>query len=178
MNRHRASQNRHNRPGQSRPQIATTPTIQQVVPGAAVSIVLKEDQPTGRETQGVVQDLLTRGNHPRGIKVRLQDGQVGRVQRIVSGDLVAPSVSENDRTSIIAPRQRREWKNKDIRLDDHPELPPARTLADFLPSAANVPADATGHSNGLTSEGAVKCPFCEFRGDEVAVSHHVDEHLD
>ncbi|KAH9213939.1 hypothetical protein DL95DRAFT_390063 [Leptodontidium sp. 2 PMI_412] len=62
----------------------SVPTIQQVVPGAPVSIVLKVDQPTGRQVQGTVAELLTRGNHPRGIKVRLQDGRVGRVQRMAS----------------------------------------------------------------------------------------------
>ncbi|ROW15009.1 hypothetical protein VPNG_03481 [Cytospora leucostoma] len=61
------------------------PTISQVVPGATVNIVLKADQPTGRTVQGVVKDLLTRGNHPRGIKVRLADGRVGRVQTMASG---------------------------------------------------------------------------------------------
>jgi uncharacterized repeat protein (TIGR03833 family) len=60
------------------------PTIQQIIPGAPVSIVLKVDQPTGNEVQGIVAELLTQGNHPRGIKVRLQDGRVGRVQRMVS----------------------------------------------------------------------------------------------
>jgi uncharacterized repeat protein (TIGR03833 family) len=56
------------------------PTTTQVVPGALVNIVLKADQPTGRTIQGTVSQLLTRGNHPRGIKVRLTDGSVGRVQ--------------------------------------------------------------------------------------------------
>ncbi|KAE9377594.1 hypothetical protein N431DRAFT_434775 [Stipitochalara longipes BDJ] len=60
------------------------PNISQVVPGAPVSIVLKVDQPTGNEVQGIVAELLTQGDHPRGIKVRLQDGRVGRVQRMVS----------------------------------------------------------------------------------------------
>lgn len=60
------------------------PNISQVVPGAPVSIVLKADQPTGNEVQGIVAELLTRGDHPRGIKVRLKDGRVGRVQRMVS----------------------------------------------------------------------------------------------
>lgn len=60
------------------------PNISQVIPGAPVSIVLKVDQPTGNEVQGIVAELLTRGDHPRGIKVRLQDGRVGRVQRMVS----------------------------------------------------------------------------------------------
>jgi uncharacterized repeat protein (TIGR03833 family) len=54
-------------------------------PGQAVMIVLKRDQRTGRLTKGVVRDLLTRSAfHPHGIKVRLVDGQVGRVKEIVS----------------------------------------------------------------------------------------------
>jgi uncharacterized repeat protein (TIGR03833 family) len=51
--------------------------------GVAVDIVLKKDQPTGKLTQGIVKDILTNSAvHPRGIKVRLQDGQIGRVQVI------------------------------------------------------------------------------------------------
>lgn len=54
-----------------------------VRPGISVSIVLKKDQKTGKLTQGIVKDILTKSaNHPHGIKVRLQDGQVGRVQEI------------------------------------------------------------------------------------------------
>jgi uncharacterized repeat protein (TIGR03833 family) len=53
-------------------------------PGLRVAIVLKQDQRTGRQTIGVVKDLLTNSNfHPHGIKVRLIDGQVGRVQEIL-----------------------------------------------------------------------------------------------
>ena len=53
-------------------------------PGMAVLIVLKEDQPTGRLTRGIVRDILTNSpRHPHGIKVRLQTGQVGRVKQIV-----------------------------------------------------------------------------------------------
>ncbi|OIN66329.1 hypothetical protein BLD48_11435 [Exiguobacterium sp. KRL4] len=49
--------------------------------GQHVSIVLKQDQRTGKRTEGIVKDLLTKSpNHPHGIKVRLEDGQVGRVQ--------------------------------------------------------------------------------------------------
>jgi uncharacterized repeat protein (TIGR03833 family) len=55
-----------------------------VKPGARVYIVLKEDQRTGRLTEGVVKDLLTNAPvHPHGIKVRLEDGQVGRVKEIL-----------------------------------------------------------------------------------------------
>ena len=49
--------------------------------GSEVSIVLKKDQRTGKLTDGVVKDILTKSpTHPHGIKVRLTDGQVGRVK--------------------------------------------------------------------------------------------------
>jgi len=52
-------------------------------PGLSVAIVLKQDQRTGKLTRGVVKDILTNSAfHPHGIKVRLVDGQVGRVQHI------------------------------------------------------------------------------------------------
>jgi uncharacterized repeat protein (TIGR03833 family) len=55
--------------------------------GLKVAIVLKQDQRTGRQTTGVVKDLLTNSSHhPHGIKVRLTDGQVGRVQEILKED--------------------------------------------------------------------------------------------
>jgi uncharacterized repeat protein (TIGR03833 family) len=55
-----------------------------IVPGIEVNIVLKKDQRTGKLTRGIVKDLLTKSPvHPRGIKVRLVDGQVGRVQEIL-----------------------------------------------------------------------------------------------
>ena len=54
-------------------------------PGISVDIVLKKDQQTGKLTRGIVKDILTNSaTHPHGIKVRLQDGQVGRVQSIVA----------------------------------------------------------------------------------------------
>ena len=54
-----------------------------IQPGMAVSIVLKQDQRTGKLTTGIVQAILTKSpTHPHGIKVRLTDGQVGRVQKI------------------------------------------------------------------------------------------------
>lgn len=54
-----------------------------VQPGQKVQIVLKQDQRSGKLTAGVVQNILTPGaNHPHGIKVRLADGQVGRVKVI------------------------------------------------------------------------------------------------
>jgi len=56
-----------------------------IKPGLEVKIVLKQDQRTGKLTQGIVQKLLTNSpNHPHGIKVRLESGEVGRVKEIIS----------------------------------------------------------------------------------------------
>ena len=52
--------------------------------GIEVYIVLKKDQRTGKLTRGVVKDVLTKSAfHPHGIKVRLDDGQVGRIKQII-----------------------------------------------------------------------------------------------
>ena len=57
-----------------------------IAPGLRVAVVLKQDQRTGRLTEGVVQDILTNSpSHPHGIKVRLESGLVGRVKRILAG---------------------------------------------------------------------------------------------
>ena len=51
--------------------------------GLKVSVVLKQDQKTGKLTEGIVRNILTKsGSHPHGIKVRLENGLVGRVKAI------------------------------------------------------------------------------------------------
>ena len=51
--------------------------------GSMVDIVMKKDQKSGKLTRGLVKDVLTNSNfHTRGIKVRLEDGNIGRVQKI------------------------------------------------------------------------------------------------
>lgn len=55
-----------------------------VKPGQLVNIVLKKDQRTGELTEGIVRNILTSAPyHHRGIKVRLDDGQIGRIQEIL-----------------------------------------------------------------------------------------------
>ena len=154
---------------------SNVPTTQQVLPGTAVSIVLKADQPTGREVQGVVQDLLTRGNHPRGIKVRLRDGRIGRVQRM-AGD-----VSHSAGSALTTPIPGSIHSSKPVhKPEDHLSEPPPRSLADFLPSEPNCRAElpsAQRERHTFSTANAV-CPICGlFEGDELAVSHHVEEHL-
>lgn len=56
-----------------------------IKPGIKVAIVLKKDQRSGRLTYGVVKDILTNSpTHPHGIKVRLENGEVGRVKEVVA----------------------------------------------------------------------------------------------
>ena len=56
-----------------------------IKPGMRVFIVLKKDQRSGKLTEGIVKDILTKSpTHPHGIKVRLESGQIGRVKEIIS----------------------------------------------------------------------------------------------
>ena len=162
------------------------PNIQQVIPGAAVSIVLKEDQATGREVQGQVKDLLTNGNHPRGIKVRLQDGQIGRVQRMGGGTTAAaaapPSIASIATPSALAPRtvQPARGLQQDYRYDGYEDGPPPRSLADYVPEfVVKQPKGKRGKAAQPAPASIVaKCPICgDFEGDEIAVSRHVEEHV-
>ena len=58
-----------------------------IYPGLEVDIILKKDQRSGKKTRGIVKDLLTSSAyHSRGIKVRLEDGQIGRVAEIIDED--------------------------------------------------------------------------------------------
>ncbi len=57
---------------------------QHIKPGLHVAVVMKEDQTTNDLTEGFVKDILTKSpNHPHGIKVRLETGEIGRVKKIL-----------------------------------------------------------------------------------------------
>ncbi|RYP47133.1 hypothetical protein DL768_006743 [Monosporascus sp. mg162] len=120
----------------------TVPRTTEVIPGAHVSVVLKADQRTGREVQGTVRDVLTRGDHHRGIKVRLTDGRIGRVQRMASensdssasppdataaGSSVSSSGEIATLTSGPPPGRRGQHpRYRDFRLDESLDAPPER----------------------------------------------------
>lgn len=129
----------------------------------------------------MVSQLLTRGNHPRGIKVRLRNGQVGRVQRMGTASEAVPGVSENSSRPHAPSRFTHRYT--DVRNDiDFPSEPPPRSLADFLPPAPSDNHAASDTNHGLdaaVSYVVVNCPICDsFAGDEAAVTHHIDrEHL-
>ncbi|EME88103.1 uncharacterized protein MYCFIDRAFT_184895 [Pseudocercospora fijiensis CIRAD86] len=156
------------------------PGTEQVIAGASVSIVLKQDQGTGREVQGIVQDILSSGNHPRGIKVRLRDGRVGRVQRrlMSDGGEGGPAISQSHQGYNTEYRDA--GGNDGFRQQQQQQegLPPPRTLAQFLPASDGENTSERRDEEFTFSSATAKCPICGlFEGDEVAVSHHVDSHL-
>lgn len=157
----------------------SVPNFSQVVPGAYVNIVLKQDQPTGRTVQGTVQNVLTRGNHPRGIKVRLSDGRVGRVQTMategagaLSGTVSSAYVSA---ASAFNSADNEEAPQEQIGLDAY--IRPAKKQQK---RRGGNRADTTDSPSTEAAPAATTtCPVCgDFEGDEAAVSHHVASHFD
>ncbi|KAI1497477.1 hypothetical protein F5X99DRAFT_363058 [Biscogniauxia marginata] len=133
------------------------PRTNEVIPGASVNIVLKADQRTGRQVSGVVRDVLTRGDHHRGIKVRLADGRIGRVQSMASAASDSSSSSASDPTAMdsltlpvdtqptplgmMSSRGRGQRPcYRDVRLDEPLDVPPEQIdLAAYI-----VPAKRKG----------------------------------
>lgn len=152
--------------------LPSVPNIQQVTPGAFVSIVLKVDQPIGREVQGVVQDVLTRDNHPRGIKVRLGDGRVGRVQRLCSEEAAkagAAAVGSGlGRNGEVGGQVGYTTRYRDVREGEDLDVPSqgGYSLEDFLPLGHPLRNEAPAMAAGNKTESQT-CPVCgEFEGDE------------
>ncbi|KXX73948.1 Uncharacterized protein YwbE [Madurella mycetomatis] len=187
--------------------MARVPTITLVVPGAHVNIVMKADQPTGRMVRGTVAQVLTRGNHPRGIKVRLADGRVGRVQSMagtsvlgthdtgteISTDaLPASSAHSGPRQShdrqLSHSGQEQPLSAQQIGLDAY--IKPAKKRGrDRGRNGGSTAAEAeTRNSSGPQNSSlgqlspqdeASTCPVCHgFTGDAAALTHHVQSHFD
>lgn len=171
------------------------PSFQQVCAGAFVSIVLKIDQPTGHEVQGTVADVLTSGNHPRGIKVRLVDGRVGRVQRMATEEEArhgSAGLSNLGRNGESTNGQDRNYPSSSVgsRVGNNVEAgnlnepTSSYSLEAFLPAGHPLrDGPENRHILPLSPISGVTatqiCPVCgEFQGDEIAVSHHVATHFD
>jgi uncharacterized repeat protein (TIGR03833 family) len=109
--------------------------------GSEVSVVQKQDQGTGRLTQGIISEILTNSAyHPRGIKVRLVDGTVGRIS------------DGSERTESYSA------------MDDTAPAPPRRSLADFMLPVAPVPSQQSRTIDPPSAETAAEwaCPACTF----------------
>jgi len=133
--------------------------MSQLRQGTVVNIVLKADQPTGKLTTGTIADFLTRGDHPRGIKVRLSDGEIGRVQSLAPSDQISAEPSPRQ---IIPLQTRRngaavghglqqdyrteEQPEEDVSLLDYVKVKPAKKLkGKRKPAASSVEADEPTH---------------------------------
>ncbi|PSR83559.1 hypothetical protein BD289DRAFT_369793 [Coniella lustricola] len=155
------------------------PTTASVIPGATVNIVLKADQPTGRTVSGVVRDLLTRGNHPRGIKVRLADGRVGRVQSMASASSASTAAAQPSTGGAQGGRgddgvDGQELPTQQLGLDAYVKQSKPRQKGKAEQTAASKDIQESTAPTETTT-----CPVCgAFEGDEVAVSHHVATHFE
>ncbi|KAJ4993722.1 MFS multidrug transporter [Stagonosporopsis vannaccii] len=184
-------------PSRPRPAYTSVPPIRVIQPGGGVSIILKEDQQSGHQVKGIVADLLTRGDHPRGVKVRLRDGRVGRVQGLVSeaeglqgeGIVGGPeaNLGRNGEGAVSAGGGRRRGGRieRDVRDEDEYLYENRDTKQDYGLFAALEEADRKHESSKIApatqlfqpQEIAV-CPVCyTFEGDEASVAHHVEQHF-
>jgi uncharacterized repeat protein (TIGR03833 family) len=128
--------------------MAPVPRYSQLGPSVPVNIVLKADQPTGKLTRGIIANILTRGDHPRGVKVRLESGAVGRVQSLVvasasnqqhyaaiqDGELGGQvKASRDDAGQEHGPVPSRSYKfQEDVRKTEPPPPSEVATLADYI----------------------------------------------
>lgn len=149
------------------------PRMTEIRPGIHVNIVLKADQRTGKLTGGQVSDILTRGDHPRGIKVRLTDGQIGRVQSLSS-----PSSSANAEPVTVS-TQVAALDARGIQGDCHLGTEPAATtsLLDYV----RVPKQKKGKSgrvaqsvDDMTPQQQLEAEFPKF--DTALVAAILSDH--
>ena len=115
--------------------VMAVPRMSQLRQGVKVNVVLKADQRSGRLTTGHVSDILTKGDHPRGIKVRLTDGQIGRVQSLASNTLSSQSNGSQPATPVDSSQNSFTISNNfrfqdDYRNDPTPEE--SRSLEDYI----------------------------------------------
>ncbi|TLD37721.1 hypothetical protein E2P81_ATG03396 [Venturia nashicola] len=182
--------------------MAPVPAFRAVTPGIGVSIVLKVDQPTGRQVQGIVGHVLTSGNHPRGIKVRLQDGRVGRVQQIVDA-ATAQTASEgsswlgrngesiglgpiiqtpNEATFTPSRRQYSDVRGDGFDYDNEASSRTTPNLLDFVKqpkqkkkgrSVAAAPAAESASVSATVADSRLTvCPVCELFEGDEAAVAH------
>lgn len=105
----------------------TVPKHSTLHPSLPVSIVQKHHQSTGHLTHGKIATVLTRGDHPRGVKVRLIDGKVGRVQEIIQdvepGSSVGGSQPSNSHPDLNTSRQASQRQQQHNNHSYYPKSP-------------------------------------------------------
>ncbi|KAJ3222254.1 hypothetical protein HDU78_011808 [Chytriomyces hyalinus] len=116
------------------------PRYNQLYYGVGVAITLKADQGTGRTVNGFIQEVLTAGDHPRGVKVRLRDSRVGRVQ-FLTGLSFEAGVQTNKSNSSGLPSG---FKNLSIKEKSTPPSSPQVIPQKFKASASKNASFITG----------------------------------
>src|SRR4051794_25779617 len=116
----------------------SVPSYNQITRGMEVSVILEEDQPTGRQVQGIVEDVLTQHDHARGVKVLLMDGRVGRVQEVLSSGYssATPFSSQQHDTAVSDPQN---WQA-------HTSYPSGHTSSHTQHSAVPDPQNWQAHT--------------------------------
>ena len=159
---------------QPSPSKMAVPRISQLQSGTAVNIVLKADQRSGKLTTGHIADVLTRGDHPRGIKVRLTNGQIGRVQSLSGSSSpsalqslatpsnhqgVASQPQNHQATNILA--ESRRGMVQDVRQDgyDAPSRDQTSSLFDYVRPSKQRKSAAKPSSHDSESQIAPQTRF-------------------
>ena len=167
------------------------PKMSQLRLGLGVNVVLKTDQKCGKLTSGRISEILTKGDHPRGIKVRLSDGQIGRVQSLsvnpdssVTVQPVLAACSPQESSTDYFPQQSRstgrgERRDRLIMQDDYRKDPTpveTRSLMDYVkvppPSKAKL-KNQSSHENSV--QGRLEKDFPKLDTALIAVilaDHH------
>jgi len=143
------------------------PRMNQLQQGSTVNIVLKADQPSGKLTTGTIADFLTHGDHPRGIKVRLSDGKIGRVQSVVSGHQPSTQISSTGNTPLQTLRSGAvagHGLQQDYRTEEQPEE--EASLLDYI----KVKPAKKARAKRKVAETAVGAAPCETAPDSEAAS--------
>lgn len=119
-----------------------------------VSVILKEDQPTGRQVQGIVEDVLTRHDHPRGVKVLLMDGRVGRVQEVLNSEYASatPFSSQQHDAAVPDPQN---WQAHTSYPSGHT---PPHTQHDAVPDPQSWQAHTSFPSGYVSAHAAQQQP--------------------
>ena len=148
------------------------PKMSQLRPGVTVNVVLKAHQQSGKLTTGQISEILTRGDHPRGIKVRLSSGEIGRVQSLsLSSEHIAtaqtppyvqtsfPSEHQNAPNHSGGRRRGRLPSQGDYRQDPTPLE--SRSLADYIKISSSSKITHPSNSTAVkdTTQAAMEKEF-------------------
>ncbi|KAG6995848.1 hypothetical protein G7Y79_00041g078000 [Physcia stellaris] len=161
------------------------PKYSQLSPGVIVQIVLKADQSSGKLTPGKIADILTKGDHPRGIKVRLADGQIGRVQSLYSGNASSTNSALPEQTSVspqTANYPSRRGLQQDVRSDGHDPaaLSDLGSLGDYIKAPKKNKRALAVHDGPAAPQNTVQKELeMEFPGlDTALIAAIVADHGD